>query len=264
MTDDDPRPPLVLRRTNRALVILVPLALVGNMVVRTGSLAAVPGALIFSAGVTGGLLCAEWLVVRARKQVPALPFFERASHGQRPWVAMGIAAILVMAAREHVCGLSGVEYEDWHAETSEQRSVHTNVFSEAVNGDPPSFAGRPVSCNASCSLGRSDLCDAALARIRCDSHEPNAVRVSIYITPTNVGCSLVPWFHDAHVAYTANGSIEAYDEHGHKTLSFDISGSIERHATGFHSCVAFDTAIGAQIGEEIVEAIEPMLDDDGG
>ena len=86
------------------------------------------------------------------------------------------------------------------------------------------------------------------------------MQVNLTLSITGDDCSWMPWLHDGTTRYHATGTLDATDDAGYTSVWFDVTGTVERHAVGFHSCVAFDEARGHDVGDQVASALEATLE----
>jgi hypothetical protein len=269
--ESSPQPRLVGRRANRMLVVAAPAAAVLLQLGRPPTLAVVPSSLWFGAGAASAILAIEWVIVRmlarsrAERLAPALPYAERWSEHPRPWIALGVFALLTFAAREHFFGHDFVltyEHHTAHTETDWDRDVHTTW--QAVDGPPPSFADRPIRCSLFCNSRDDAVCDGIADEMGCthDDYEPDAVEVDIRVHPTGASCSLFPLSHSGELHAFASGHVHARDEYGTRISTFSVRADLERTAFGFHSCYELDVAQGRSLGAILVGVVREILEDE--
>lgn len=254
------------RKLNQLVMACLGLAVLIGLV-RAGSAFTpwlIPIGALFWAYLVSVVFLVEWAALHTRmRKAPAIPLLSRVAGRRALLIGLCVYVAAFTLAREGAFSphfvLTVNQYKT-NATTDFRTETSSNSM-EMSDGEPVRLAGRPAQCLVDCQPLGSTVCEAVLDAISCDD-EPTAegaIFVQAHINVSEEPFCFVPLFKSAKIQFTGTASITGNNPRAAANHSLTVYGTTRLEMTGVGSCYTFRKLLGAEVGRNVVSAVNNVL-----
>jgi hypothetical protein len=215
--------------------------------------------LLYAGYVTAAILIGLGIIAGLqRKPLLPVPLLSRFCAKESAYATLAVAVVLFTLARERGCGIR-VTYEVMQTHSRGAYSAREQLTVTGPGG-ALQLSGLPMRCTAHCDEATA-VCSAAIDGL-CPELPPSeeAHLVTAFDLEVEDPFCYFPLIKSNQVAFHARASFVRAGEAGAKTaLDLDVQGTATMVATGPMSCRYFRRAIGFEVRQQLMMAVNEQL-----